>query len=149
MDFAWDDLRLFLDVARLGGLSAATRTTGLSAATLGRRVTALERQLGEPLFLRSQTGYALTSAGEELLMRAEEVEAAMLSLKRWKDGAIGERVVRVSAGPWTSAFLAAHVGAIWTAADRFGLELVTANHKVDIGRRHADNGIRNQRPTEQ
>ncbi|HTN63405.1 MAG TPA: LysR substrate-binding domain-containing protein, partial [Devosia sp.] len=28
-------------------------------------------------------------------------------------------------------------------------ELVTANEKVDIGRRHADLGIRNQRPTEQ
>jgi DNA-binding transcriptional LysR family regulator len=149
MDFSWDDLRLFLDVARLGGLSAATDTTGLSAATLGRRVTALERQVGEPLFVRSQTGYRLTPAGEELLLRAEEVEAAMLSLKRWKDGAIGERVVRVSAGPWTSAFLARHIDRVWTAADRFALELVTANHKVDIGRRNADIGIRNQRPTEQ
>ena len=149
MDFSWDDLRLFLDVARLGGLSAATATTGLSAATLGRRVTALERQVGEPLFQRSQTGYRLTPAGEELLIRAEEVEGAMLSLKRWKDGAIGERVVRVSAGPWTSAFLARHIGAIWTAEDRFGLELVTANQKVDIGRRNADIGIRNARPTEQ
>jgi DNA-binding transcriptional LysR family regulator len=148
MDFSWDDLRLFLDVARLGGLSAATQTSGLSAATLGRRVTTLERQVGEPLFLRSQTGYRLTPAGEELLLRAEEVEAAMLSLKRWKDGAIGERVVRVSAGPWTSSFLARNIAAIWTAADRFGLELVTANAKVDIGRRHADIGIRNQRPTE-
>lgn len=149
MDFSWDDLRLFLDVARLGGLSAATKTTGLSAATLGRRVTALEHQIGEALFLRSQTGYALTPAGEELLLRAEEVEAAMLSLRRWKDGSIGERVVRVSAGPWTSAFIARHIGQVWTAADRFGVELVTASHKVDIGRRHADIGIRNQRPTEQ
>ena len=101
MDFSWDDLRLFLDVARLGGLSAATGTTGLSAATLGRRVTALERQVGEALFHRSQSGYRLTQAGEDLLARAEDVEAAMLSLKRWKDGAIGERVVRVSAGSWT------------------------------------------------
>ncbi|SMQ85656.1 transcriptional regulator, LysR family [Devosia lucknowensis] len=149
MEFSWDDLRLFLDVARLGGLSAATQTTGLSAATLGRRVTALEQQVGERLFVRSQTGYRLTPSGEELLVRAEEVEAAMLSLKRWKDGAIGERVVRVSAGPWTSAFLARNIAAIWTAADRFALELVTANNKVDIGRRHADIGIRNQRPTEQ
>lgn len=149
MDFSWDDLRLFLDVARLGGLSAATNTTHLSAATLGRRVTALERQVGEPLFVRSQTGYRLTPAGEDLLSRAEEVEAAMLSLKRWKDGAIGERVVRISAGPWTSSFLARHIEKLWTTDDRFGLELVTASQKVDIGRRHADIGIRNQRPTEQ
>lgn len=149
MDFSWDDLRLFLDVARLGGLSAATETTRLSAATLGRRVTALERQVGEPLFHRSQTGYRLTQAGEDLLNRAEDVEAAMLSLKRWKEGAIGERVVRLSAGSWTSMFVAGHIGEVWTVEDRFGLEFVTAMQKVDIGRRNADLGIRNQRPTEQ
>ena len=148
-DFGWDDLRLFLDVARLGGLSAATSTTGLSAATLGRRITVLEQQLGQPLFVRSQTGYRLTPAGEDLLERAEDVEAAMLSLKRWKEGTRGERTVRVSAGPWTSAFVASQIENIWTVEDRFGIELVTANQKVDIGRRHADLGIRSQRPTEQ
>lgn len=149
MDFSWDDLRLFLDVARLGGLSAATETTRLSAATLGRRVTALERQVGEPLFHRSQSGYRLTQAGEDLLARAEDVEAAMQSLKRWKEGAVGERVVRLSAGSWTSVFVSSHVGDIWTVEDRFGLELVTAMEKVDIGRRNADLGIRSARPTEQ
>ena len=73
----------------------------------------------------------------------------MLSLKRWKDGASAERTVRLSAGPWTSAFVASHIGDIWTVADPFLLELVTANQKVDIGRRHADLGIRSHRPTEQ
>lgn len=149
MDLSWDDLRLFLDVARLGGLSAARETTGLSPATLGRRVAALERQIGEPLFVRSQTGYKLTEAGDELLSRAEDVEAAMLSLNRWREGAVGDRVVRISAGPWTSAFLAAHIGEIWRVEDGIRIELVTANAKVDIGRRNADIGIRNQRPTEQ
>lgn len=149
MDISWDDLRVFLDVARLGGLSAATQKTGLSAATLGRRVTALERQVGEALFVRSQSGYRLTPSGEEVLQRAEEVETAMLALRRWKEGAIGERIVRVAAGPWTSAFLSRHIEAIWSVQDRFGVELVTASQKVDIGRRHADIGIRNQRPTEQ
>ena len=149
MDFSWDDLRLFLQVARLGGLSAATETTRLSAATLGRRVTALERQVGEALFQRSQSGYRLTQAGEDLLERAEDVEAAMLSLKRWKEGAVGERVVRLSAGSWTSAFVSSHIGDIWTVEDRFGVELVTAMEKVDIGRRNADLGIRSARPTEQ
>lgn len=148
-DLSWDDLILFLDVARLGGLSAATKATGLSAATLGRRITALERHFGDPLFMRSQTGYRLTQAGSDLLAKAEDVEAAMTSLRRWKDGSVGERVVRISAGPWTSAFLAAHIGDLWTVDDRFGIELVTANQKVDIGRRNADIGVRNQRPAEQ
>ena len=149
MDFSWDDLRVFLAVARLGGLSAATATTQLSAATLGRRVSALERQIGERLFTRSQSGYSLTQAGEDLLARAEDVEAAMLSLRRWKEGTFGARSVRVSAGAWTSAFLASHIDQLWQVRDRFGLELVTGNQKIDIGRRNADLGLRNQRPTEQ
>lgn len=145
---SWDDLRLFLDVARLGGLSAATATTGLSAATLGRRVTVLEHQIGEPLFLRRQTGYELTKAGEELLRRAEDVEAAMRSISRWRDGNIGEAIVRVSAGAWTSAFISEHIDEIWHVDDGIRVELVTAYEKLDIGRRAADIGIRSARPTE-
>src|SRR3546814_20183262 len=102
MAINWDDLRLFLDVARLGGLSAATVTTGLSAATLGRRVTALEREIGEPLFVRSQSGYRLTAAGEELLAHAEEMQTAMLYLQRWRQRAVGDRLLRVTAAACTS-----------------------------------------------
>lgn len=145
---SWDDLRLFLDVARLGGLSAATATTGVSAATLGRRVTALERQIGEPLFVRSQTGYQLTRAGEELLAHAQEVEAAMRALTRWRDGNVGERVVRISAGAWTSRFLSEHIGELWQVDDGIRIELTSAYEKVDIGRRAADIGLRSARPTE-
>ncbi|TIL40103.1 LysR family transcriptional regulator [Mesorhizobium sp.] len=149
MDIDWNDLRLFLDVARLGGLSAATGTTRLSAATLGRRVTALEKQIGERLFVRQQTGYRLTPIGEELLRRAEDVEAAMQSLTRWREGNLPDRIVRVSAGPWTSAFVSAHIGEIWTVDDGIRVELVTTTDRVDIGRRAADMGIRSERPTEQ
>ena len=149
MSIDWADLRLFLDVARLGGLSAATATTKLSAATLGRRVTALERQIGEPLFMRSHSGYTLTRAGEELLRRAEDVEAAMTSLTRWRDGTLGDRIVRISAGTWTTNFLAGHIDQLWQAeSDPFRIEFVTAYDKVDIGRRNADIGIRSERPTE-
>jgi DNA-binding transcriptional LysR family regulator len=145
---SWDDLRLFLDVARLGGLSAATATTRLSAATLGRRITTLEHQIGEPLFVRRQTGYELLPAGEELLQRAEEVEQAMLAVTRWRDGNVGDKIVRVSAGTWTSAFIGRHIGDIWHVDDGIRVELVTANAKVDIGRRAADLGLRTARPTE-
>ena len=147
-DISWDDLRLFLDVARLGGLSAARATTGLSAATLGRRVTALERQSGEPLCVRSQSGYVPTRAGEELLRRAEDVEAAMRALTRWRDGNLGDRIIRVSAGGWTSAFMSRHIGKMWNVDDGIRIELVTAFEKVDIGRRAADLGVRSARPTE-
>lgn len=147
-EIGWDDLRLFLDVARLGGLTAATGPTGLSAATLGRRVTALERQMGEPLFVRSQTGYGLTPTGEELLRRAEDMESAFRAIAHWRDGEIGDRMVRISAGAWTSAFLARSIGEVWTVADRIRIEFVTHFDKVDIGRRAADLGVRSERPTD-
>src|SRR4051794_10617547 len=131
MSLMWDDLRLFLDVARLGGLTPATRTTGLSAATLGRRVTALEQEIGEPLFVRAQTGYTLTRAGEQLLVHPEDVEQAMLGAPRGGDGNTGKKIVRISAGPGTSAFTPRHIGEIWQVGDGIRVELATANEKVD------------------
>ncbi|MEF2074510.1 LysR family transcriptional regulator [Consotaella aegiceratis] len=148
MNLDWDDLRLFLSVARLGGLTAAAPTTGLSAATLGRRLASLEERLGEPLFHRAQTGYSLTAAGEQLLPRAEEVEFAMRAVLAWRDETAGQRVVRISAGTWTSHWLSRHIARIWTQADPFRIEFVTAYEKIDIGRHNADIGMRSDRPTE-
>ena len=50
--FDWDDLRLFLAVAREGGLAAAAEKSGKSAPTLGRRMLALEQRIGQELFKR-------------------------------------------------------------------------------------------------
>ena len=44
----WDDLRVFLAVARQGRLQAAGRTLGLDPTTVGRRIAALEEALGAP-----------------------------------------------------------------------------------------------------
>ena len=68
----WDDLRLFLAVARASGLAKAAPMTRVSAPTLSRRMTSLERALGGTLFLRHRNGYDLTTAGKELLELAEE-----------------------------------------------------------------------------
>ena len=72
----------------------------------------------------------------------------MTALTRWRDGTLGERVVRISAGAWTTEFLARHIGDIWTVGDPFRVEFVTAFDKIDIGRRNADIGIRSGRPME-
>ena len=56
----WEDLRIFVHVARGGGLSAAASELGLSPATVGRRMLLLEQQVARPLFVRRQSGYELT-----------------------------------------------------------------------------------------
>lgn len=71
----WDDLRVFLAVARQSRLQAAGRGLGLDPATVGRRIVALEAALGSRLFDRSPQGYALTEAGRSLLEHAQAMES--------------------------------------------------------------------------
>ena len=70
----WNDLKYFLAVARDGSTLAAARRLRVSQTTVARRVAALERALGLPLFDKRQAGYTLTPVGADLLNRAEQVE---------------------------------------------------------------------------
>ena len=54
--YNWNDLKLFLAVVRGGGLSAATKASGVSSPTLSRRMTTFEKLIGQPLFVRQQGG---------------------------------------------------------------------------------------------
>jgi DNA-binding transcriptional LysR family regulator len=61
----------FALVATNGGLGKASRASGKSKATLSRRISDLEEQLGVRLIERSARGLKLTEAGELLLARTE------------------------------------------------------------------------------
>ena len=72
----WDDLRIFLAVARDEGLSRAGRRLAVDPSTIGRRIARLEAATGRVLFLRSAQGYELTAEGARLLPHAEAAERA-------------------------------------------------------------------------
>jgi DNA-binding transcriptional LysR family regulator len=143
----WEELRLFLAVARGAGLNAAARQVGASAPTLGRRMTALEQSLDRQLFTRSQAGYELTEAGQTLYQYAQEMEAAARGIDRWRDET-PRRLVRISAGSWTSRFLARHMDELWAGDASTAIELSTAHQRVDIQHRQADIGVRTRAPEE-
>ena len=46
MEPSWDDLRIFLSLARGGTLTTAAKALGVSHPTVARRVQALEKQIG-------------------------------------------------------------------------------------------------------
>ena len=77
MDPHWDDMRIFLAVARTESLSGAGRQLKVDPATVGRRIARLEETLGTPLFAKSPQGYAPTDAGQRLMAHAERAEQAM------------------------------------------------------------------------
>ena len=80
----WDVYRCFMTVARGGGLTGAAHATGLSPATIGRRMLELEERTGRVLFVRSQTGYALTAEGRFLFEQLQEMEAAARKVESWQ-----------------------------------------------------------------
>lgn len=139
----WDDLRLFLAVARGGGLSAAAAVTGKSAPTLGRRMLALERSLGRELFERLPRGYRLTGEGRDLLERLQEIEDRLAGIGPPETGPAP--VVKVSAGRWMSFILCRDVARLVVDGD-IRLRFISADHMLDMRRREAVIGIRNQRP---
>ncbi len=147
----WDDIRIFLAVARNGSLRAAGRALGLSQPTVGRRLAAFEQTFGGPtLFDRLPDGLRLNTAGEALVAAAERLENAALALERRRvatsPGLSG--TVRVSVGEWAEGFLAQHCG----CADADGLpsgitlELVESPQTANLARRDADLALRHGVP---
>ena len=82
----WDDTRIFLALSRTHSLRAAARSLGIDQATVGRRLNALESELGAKLFLRAKDGYLLTAAGEVALAAAKRMESAALDLRTKIEG---------------------------------------------------------------
>jgi len=74
MDMNWDDLKVFLEVARTEKLSVAARRLGIDASTVSRRLHRLEDRLATQLFDRSVDGHALTEHGQLLLKTAREMD---------------------------------------------------------------------------
>lgn len=143
---AWDDLRLFIAVARHGGLSGAVRELGSSPATIGRRMLALEQAVGRPLFVRRQTGYELTDDGRLLLAKAQSMEAGARGIQDWLDVEGRRSVVRISAGTWTANFLAANFARLWTPDDPFRIAFKTTEARLDIAHREVEIGVRKAAP---
>lgn len=145
---AWDDLRVFLTLAREGNLTAAARRLEVSHPTVARRIKALEEVLGARLFDRLPDRFALTSAGEELLADAQAMEQAAESIRRRSAG-LGDTThgtVRLSAGEAMSAFLARHLPEIRRNLQCVEIELVASHTLANLSRREADLLIREEVP---
>jgi DNA-binding transcriptional LysR family regulator len=147
-NIAWDSYQLFLQVARLGGLTGASAASGLSPATVGRRMLELEQETGRALFARSQTGYRLTADGQMLLDHLQEMEAAARRVDAWRQAGEGGATVRIAAGTWVAWLLTGNFAAIRTPADHFNIALTIGETRASLAYRESDIGIRAFEPDE-
>jgi DNA-binding transcriptional LysR family regulator len=97
-----ESLELFLAVAAAGSFKGASERLDVSRATLRRKLEELEERAGVALMARSREGVSLTTAGEVLAKRAQEMlgdsEALFASLKDFAETPHGQLRVLMPLG---------------------------------------------------
>ena len=138
----WDDLRVFLAVARAESLSAAGRRLGMDASTVGRRVARLETALGRVLFAKTPQGYAVTAEGAALVAHAEAAEAAAAAAAESPGQGQLAGQLRIGAPDGCANYLLPQIAAR-LCADHPGLEIqiVALPRVFNLSRREADMAI--------
>jgi DNA-binding transcriptional LysR family regulator len=143
----WDNLRVFLAVARAGQLLNAAKALHLNHATVARRIDALEEQLGTKLFERRTTGTVLTSAGEKLLIRVERMESELLQADAAPASSAISGTVRVGAPDGFGTFhLAAVLAKLANQHPQLTIQLVPLPRTFSLSRREADIIVTIERP---
>ena len=140
----WDDLHVFLNLARTGKLTAVAKQLDVSHPTVARRVKALEQSIGARLFDRLPDRFALTEAGEGLLGDAEAMERAAESIHRRSAGLTdpAHGSVRLSANEAMTGFLAHHLPRLRQSLQCVEFELTAPHMLANLSRREADLLIR-------
>ncbi|KFI33175.1 LysR family transcriptional regulator [Haematobacter missouriensis] len=145
----WDDLRIFLAVARGESLSAAGRILRLDPATVGRRVARLEEGLGATLFAKSPQGYALTEGGQGLLTHAIRAEQAVSGAMEEARGTPGKLVgaIRIGAPDGCANYLLPQVtAAICAEHPDLEVQIVALPRVFNLSKREADLAVGVSRP---
>lgn len=151
-DQDWNDLRLFLAVARAGTLSGAARALGVTHSTVFRRIGAFEERLGVRLFDRLPTGYVLTAPGEEMrdsVARIEE-EIDALALKVTGQDQRLSGTIRITATDMLAiGVLPSHLAAFRAKWPGIELEVIVSDTVLDLTRREADVALRVGNPAQE
>ncbi len=141
----WDDLKLFLAVARAGSISGGARSLGLQHSTLSRRMRKLEEDLGARLFDRTRSGHELTAAGQDLLNAAVRMETEVLGI----DGRLSGKDLQLLGSLRVTAvdnMATTVLMPIFASFSRLypdiQLHVMTSNSDVSLSQREADLAIR-------
>ncbi len=141
----WNDLSYCLAIVDEGSVTAAAKKLGVNHTTVSRRVTALETQLGAPLFDRSNSGWLITPLGESILPEAMQMRESAQAISRMVTADRKELsgVIRVTT---IDTFMQ---GAIGPALKDFtqqypdiDIELILADEVLDLANHDADIAFR-------
>jgi DNA-binding transcriptional LysR family regulator len=149
MSLDWDKLRVFHAAAEAGSFTHAAETLKLSQSAISRQVSALEHDVGVPLFHRHARGLVLTEQGEllyrtahDVLMRLENVRNRLTEAKDRPSG-----ILRVTTTVGLGAgWLTERVQEFLDLYPDIQLQLILTNEELDLMMRQADCAIRLRAP---
>ncbi len=145
----WDDLRIFVTVARAGSNAAAAGRLNLDHTTVTRRIVALESAIGTKLIDRSPRGISITNDGRTLLTFAERIESETINLREMLSSAEDDLrgSVRLAAPEaFGTSFISPNIGTFIAKHPRIVLELIAQNRAFSLVNREADVVIAFSRP---
>ncbi len=140
----WDDLKVFIAVARRKKLADAAIDVKLDTTTISRRIKRLEETLGQTLFERLRNGHVLTAHGEKLFVEAEQVENNIYKISTSKNNSINSAsgTIRVSVAEGFGAeVLAPLLGQFKSHYPDIEIDLVSGTGFLSLSKREADVAI--------
>ncbi|WP_430514286.1 LysR family transcriptional regulator [Pannonibacter phragmitetus] len=147
----WDKLRIFHAAAQAGSFTHAGDSLNMSQSAVSRQVSALEQDLGIPLFHRHARGLLLTEQGEllyrtarEVLMKLEAVQTRLTD-SREKPSGVLRITTTVGLG---STWLTSRINEFIDLYPDMELRLIFDDEELDLGMREADVAIRLRQPTQ-
>ncbi len=147
----WDKLRIFHAAADAGSFTHAGEFLEMSQSAVSRQVSALEQDLGVPLFHRHARGLILTEQGELLFRTAREVmlklEQARSRLVETREKPTGTLRVTTTVGLGTS-WLTSRIHEFVELYPEVELELILDDQELDLAMREADVALRVRQPVQ-
>jgi DNA-binding transcriptional LysR family regulator len=147
----WDKLRIFHAAAQAGSFTRAGEALNMSQSAVSRQVSALEHELGTPLFHRHARGLLLTEEGEllmsaarEIILKLENVRARLVDSRGQPTGTL-RVTTTVGLG---STWLTARLNEFIDLYPGIHLELILDDSELDVAMRQADVAIRLRAPTQ-
>jgi DNA-binding transcriptional LysR family regulator len=141
----WDRIRVFHGVAEAGSFTRASETLNLSQSAISRQISALEDDVGQPLFHRHARGLVLTEQGELLLESAKAIAGKIATtaslLSESKADTSGHLRVTANQG-FGSFWLTSHLKEFLDLYPDITINLLVLDAELDLSMREADVAIR-------
>jgi len=145
----WDKLRVFQAAAEARSFTRAGETMGLSQSAISRQVSALEHDLGTPLFHRHARGLILTEQGEILLstvqdvvLKLDAVRSRLIDTREKPHGELRVNTTLALGAMW----LTPRLGEFVELYPEVRLQLLLSDDELDLSMREADVALRLREP---